>query len=92
MEPNIHTYNLDYNLIKDAITPKTKAILTVHLYGQISIGHEMLDICKKYKLKLIEDGAQSHGAFFNNKFSGGIGDAAGHSFYPGKTLIIFANS
>ena len=46
----------------------------------------MLDICKKYKLKLIEDGAQSHGAFFNNKFSGGIGDAAGHSFYPGKNL------
>tara|TARA_B100000900_G_C20599324_1_gene724852 strand:- start:1061 stop:2164 length:1104 start_codon:yes stop_codon:yes gene_type:complete len=86
VEPNIETYNLDYSLIEDAITEKTKAILTVHLYGQISTCYEMLEICKKYKLKLIEDAAQSHGALIDNKFSGGIGDAAGHSFYPGKNL------
>ena len=86
VEPNKETYNLDSKKIKDVITEKTKAILTVHLYGQISIDQEMLDICKKHNLKLIEDGAQSHGAIWNEKISGGIGDAAGHSFYPGKNL------
>ena len=86
VEPNINTYNLDSSKIEAAITSRTKAILTVHLYGQISINQEMLDICSKYNIKLVEDGAQSHGGLFNNKSSGGIGDAAGHSFYPGKNL------
>ena len=86
VEPNNETYNLDSALIEQAITIKTKAILTVHLYGQISIDQRMLDLCSKYKLKLIEDAAQSHGAEWNGKVSGGIGDAAGHSFYPGKNL------
>ena len=86
VEPNNETYNLDSALIEQAITIKTKAILTVHLYGQISIDQQMLDLCSKYKLKLIEDAAQSHGAEWNGKVSGGIGDAAGHSFYPGKNL------
>ena len=86
VEPNMATYNLDNKLIEKAITQKTKAILTVHLYGQISIDQQILDLCSKYNLKLIEDGAQSHGAAWNDKISGGIGDAAGHSFYPGKNL------
>ncbi|CAM4360759.1 DegT/DnrJ/EryC1/StrS family aminotransferase [Gillisia limnaea] len=86
VEPNIHAYNLDSTKIEEAITSKTKAILTVHLYGQISLDQEMLDICKKHNLKLIEDAAQSHGALWNGKVSGSIGDAAGHSFYPGKNL------
>ena len=86
VEPNIATYNLDSSLIEQVITPKTKAILTVHLYGQISIDQKMIDICKKNNLKLIEDGAQSHGAYWNGKKSGAIGDATGHSFYPGKNL------
>lgn len=86
VEPNIETYNLDSNKIDAAVTEKTKAILTVHLYGQNSIDYHLLEICLKYNLKLIEDGAQSHGAKWNNKISGGIGDAAGHSFYPGKNL------
>ena len=86
VEPNLETYNLDSNKIEAAITDKTKAILTVHLYGQNSIDDQMLKICSKHNLKLIEDGAQSHGAKWNNKISGGIGDAAGHSFYPGKNL------
>lgn len=86
VEPNLETYNLDSNKIEAAITSKTKAILTVHLYGQNSIDDQILEICSKYNLKLIEDGAQSHGAKWNNKVSGGIGDAAGHSFYPGKNL------
>ena len=86
VEPNEQTYNLDSTLIEEVITPKTKAILTVHLYGQNSIDDQMLELCSKYSLKLIEDAAQSHGAKWNNKISGGIGDAAGHSFYPGKNL------
>jgi dTDP-4-amino-4,6-dideoxygalactose transaminase len=86
VEPNEQTYNLDSSLIEQAITSKTKAVLTVHLYGQNSIDQQMLDICRKHNLKLVEDGAQSHGALWNEKVSGGIGDAAGHSFYPGKNL------
>ena len=86
VEPNLETYNLDSNKIEDVVTDKTRAILTVHLYGQNSIDNQMLEICSKHDLKLIEDGAQSHGAKWNNKISGGIGDAAGHSFYPGKNL------
>ncbi len=86
VEPNIKTYNLDSTLVEDAITTKTKAILAVHLYGQISIDQNLLDICKRHSLKLVEDSAQSHGASLNEKVSGGIGDAAGHSFYPGKNL------
>ena len=86
VEPNLETYNLDSNKIVAAITHKTKAVLTVHLYGQNSIDDRMLEICSNHGLKLIEDGAQSHGARWNDKISGGIGDAAGHSFYPGKNL------
>jgi len=86
VEPNLETYNLDSNKIEAAITDKTKAILTVHLYGQNSIDDKMLEICSIHNLKLVEDGAQSHGAKWNDKISGGIGDAAGHSFYPGKNL------
>ena len=86
VEPKLETYNLDSNNILAAITDKTKAILTVHLYGQNSIDDEMLEICSRHDLKLIEDAAQSHGAKWNDKISGGIGDAAGHSFYPGKNL------
>lgn len=86
VEPNKQTYNLDSTKIEAAITPKTKAILSVHLYGQNAIDQQVLDICNKYQLKLVEDSAQSHGAIWNNKVSGSIGDAAGHSFYPGKNL------
>jgi dTDP-4-amino-4,6-dideoxygalactose transaminase len=86
VEPNIHTYNLDSSKIEAALTSKTKAILTVHLYGQCSIDEQMLNICTMHNLKLIEDSAQSHGALYNNKVMGNIGDAAGHSFYPGKNL------
>jgi dTDP-4-amino-4,6-dideoxygalactose transaminase len=86
VEPNLVTYNLDSSKIENAITLKTKAVLTVHLYGQNSIDDGMLEICRKYNLKLVEDGAQSHGAQYRGKVSGNLGDAAGHSFYPGKNL------
>ena len=86
VEPDLYTYNLDSGKIEDAITERTKAVLTVHLYGQNSIDDEMLLICSKYNLKLVEDAAQAHGAKWKNKVVGSIGDAAGHSFYPGKNL------
>lgn len=86
VEPNKETFNLDSSLLNKVLTIKTKAVLTVHLYGQISIDEQMLNFCSKNNLKLIEDAAQSHGAILNGEISGGIGDAAGHSFYPGKNL------
>jgi dTDP-4-amino-4,6-dideoxygalactose transaminase len=86
VEPNEETFNLDVSLLNQVLTKKTKAVLTVHLYGQISIDEQLLIFCSKNNLKLIEDAAQSHGATWNDKISGGIGDAAGHSFYPGKNL------
>ena len=86
VEPNANTFNLDSTKLEAAITQKTKAVLTVHLYGQISIDKPMLDICTKYNLKLIEDAAQSHGAKWKGKVSGALGDAAAHSFYPAKNL------
>lgn len=85
-EPTLETYNLNTFKVEDLITPKTRAILTVHLYGQNSIDEELLKICKDYDIKLIEDAAQSHGAIWNDKVMGSIGDASGHSFYPGKNL------
>tara|TARA_B110000003_G_scaffold102663_1_gene104902 strand:- start:794 stop:1897 length:1104 start_codon:yes stop_codon:yes gene_type:complete len=86
VEPNKETFNLDSSLLNHALTKRTKAVLTVHLYGQISIDEQMVKFCSKNNLKLIEDAAQSHGAILNDNISGGIGDAAGHSFYPGKNL------
>ena len=86
VEPNIKTYNLDSSKIEVAITSKTKGVLTVHLYGQNSIDEQLLAICEKHDLKLVEDSAQSHGAIWNSKVMGSVGDAAGHSFYPGKNL------
>ena len=92
VEPNIDSYNIDASKIEEAITKKTKAILTVHLYGQNSINKKMLDVCKRHNLKLVEDSAQSHGAKFEGKITGAIGDAAGHSFYPGKNLGALADA
>lgn len=86
VEPDINTYQIDPEKIEEAITPKTKAILIVHLYGQCAYTEKIGELCKKYKLKLIEDNAQAHGCKFKNQRTGSIGDAAGHSFYPGKNL------
>lgn len=86
VEPNINTYQIDENLIESKITSKTKAITIVHLYGQCAYTTKIGELCKKYNLKLIEDNAQAHGCLFGNLKTGSIGDAAGHSFYPGKNL------
>ena len=85
-EPNIDTYNLDFSKIEALITPKTKAIMVVHLYGQICWSEELEALAKKYNLKIIEDNAQAIGAEWKGLKSGNLGDAAGFSFYPGKNL------
>jgi dTDP-4-amino-4,6-dideoxygalactose transaminase len=86
VEPDINTYLIDPNKIEEKITSKTKAILPVHLYGQTCDMNKINEIAKKYNLKVIEDSAQSHGAFYKDKRSGNLGDASGFSFYPGKNL------
>ncbi len=91
VEPDINSFNLDPKLIEQAITEKTKAILAVHLYGQVTGMDEINTIAKKHNLKVIEDCAQAHGALYQGKTGkaqkiGSLGDAAGFSFYPGKNL------
>jgi dTDP-4-amino-4,6-dideoxygalactose transaminase len=86
VEPNPETLQIDDNRIEEAISDKTKAIMIVHLYGRCSYTNKIGSLCKKYNLKLIEDNAQAHGCYFDNLKTGAIGDAAGHSFYPGKNL------
>lgn len=86
VEPDINTYLIDPSKIEEKITSKTKAILPVHLYGQTCQMDAINEIAKKHNLKVIEDSAQSHGAFFLDKRSGNLGDASGFSFYPGKNL------
>ncbi|MEF9987169.1 MAG: DegT/DnrJ/EryC1/StrS family aminotransferase [Bacteroidales bacterium] len=91
VEPKLSTYQLDDELIEIAITERTKAILLVHLYGQCAYTQKIGDLCEKYNLKLIEDNAQAHGCLFNGIKTGNLGDAAGHSFYPGKNLGAFGD-
>lgn len=91
VEPDLNTYNLDLEKVEENITPRTKAIMVVHLYGQVCWNDAIEGIAKKYNLKIIEDNAQAIGAEFvypngNIKKSGALGDAAGFSFYPGKNL------
>ena len=86
VEPDPKTLEIDDSLIEAAITPKTKAICIVHLYGRCAMTDKIAELCKKYNLKLVEDNAQAHGCRFNGKRTGSLGDAAGHSFYPGKNL------
>lgn len=87
IEPKPNTLEIDDDLIEAAITPRTKAIAIVHLYGRIAYTEKIGKLCQKYHLKLIEDCAQSHGCkYYDGRITGSIGDAAGHSFYPGKNL------
>lgn len=98
VEPRIDTLQIDDSLIEERITERTKAICIVHLYGRNACTNHILDLCKKYNLKLIEDNAQAHGCMFEAKGerleakgkeykrTGSLGSAAGHSFYPGKNL------
>lgn len=92
VEPDINTYNLDISIIENYITEKTKAIMVVHLYGQVCWNNNLEEIAKKYNLLIIEDNAQAIGALYLDPISkqlkrtGSLGNAAGNSFYPGKNL------
>ncbi|MGL4338343.1 MAG: DegT/DnrJ/EryC1/StrS family aminotransferase [Turicibacter sp.] len=91
VEPDINTYNIDPNKIEAAITSKTKAIVAVHLYGQPADMDAINKIASRHNLKVIEDAAQAHGARYKNRRVGGLGNAAGFSFYPGKNLGAFGD-
>ena len=86
VEPSLDSYEIDDSRIEEAITSKTRAICIVHLYGRCAYTEKIAELCRKYNLKLIEDNAQAHGSMFKGKRTGSIGDASGHSFYPGKNL------
>lgn len=86
VEPRIDTFQIDEDRIEQAVTPRTKAIMIVHLYGRCAYTAKIGDICKHHNLKLIEDNAQAHGCRYGDKRTGSLGHAAGHSFYPGKNL------
>lgn len=97
VEPDIQTYNLDLSLVEKAITSKTKAIMLVHLYGRTCWSEDLEMVARQYNLKIIEDNAQAAGAYYcfkdgSKKRTGGLGDAAGNSFYPGKNLGALGDS
>ena len=86
VEPNPNSLQIDDNLIEERITSRTKAICIVHLYGRLAYTEKIAELCKKYNLKLVEDNAQAHGCTYKGIKTGNLGDATGHSFYPGKNL------
>ena len=92
VELDINTYNLDISLIKKRITSRTRAIMVVHLYGQVCWSEELEFIAQCYSFKIIEDNAQAFDAINNKKRTGSLGDASGFSFYPGKNIGAFGDS
>lgn len=92
VEPVEATYNIDPARIEEAITPRTRAIIPVHLYGQTAAMDEINDIATRYNLKVVEDAAQGQGALYKGGRTGSLGDAAGFSFYPGKNLGAFGDA
>ena len=92
LEPNPDTLMLDTESIEKAITPKTRAVMLVHLYGRCLYNEKIEELCKSRGLKLFEDNAQAHGCMYNGKKTGSFGDVAAHSFYPGKNLGAFGDA
>jgi dTDP-4-amino-4,6-dideoxygalactose transaminase len=86
------TFNINADLISQKITKKTKAIITVHLYGQPAEMQQIYSIAKKYNIKIVEDAAQAHGASYNENKVGSLGDLACFSFYPGKNLGAYGDA
>ena len=86
VEPDRESLQIDPDLIGQSITPRTKAILIVHLYGRCAYNERIAEICKRHDLLLIEDNAQAHGCLYRDRRTGSLGIAAAHSFYPGKNL------
>jgi dTDP-4-amino-4,6-dideoxygalactose transaminase len=91
VEPDPRTYNMDPERIEEAITSRTRAIIPVHLYGQPADMDSIMEVARRHGLRVIEDNAQAHGAYYKGRRTGGLGDAAGTSFYPGKNLGAFAD-
>ena len=92
VDVNLESFNIDTNAIESAITPHTKAIVAVHLYGQPADMHKLRMIASNHSIRLIEDAAQAHGAMYKGIKVGALGDAAAFSFYPGKNLGAFGDA
>lgn len=92
VEPTWENLEIDIDKVESAITSKTKGVMIVHLYGRVAYDDKLGEICKKYNLKLMEDCAQSHGCTWKGVKTGALGDAADHSFYPGKNLGAFGDA
>lgn len=92
VEPTWENLEIDVDKVEAAITPKTKGVMIVHLYGRIAYNDKLGEICKKHNIKLMEDCAQSHGCAWKGIKTGALGDAAAHSFYPGKNLGAFGDA
>ncbi|MCX7780189.1 MAG: DegT/DnrJ/EryC1/StrS family aminotransferase [Negativicutes bacterium] len=92
VDPDERTYNMNPEKVEAAVTKRTKAIIPVHLYGQPADMKPINAIARKYRIKVLEDAAQAHGALYEGKRTGGLGDAAGFSFYPGKNLGAFGDA
>lgn len=86
VEPRRDTLELDDSLLESHLTDRTRAILLVHLYGRCAMTRQIADFCKRHQLLLIEDNAQAHGCTYEGRHTGSLGNAAAHSFYPGKNL------
>lgn len=86
VEPRIDTFQIDDSRLEDAITPRTRAVMLVHLYGRCAYTDRVGELCKRHGLWLFEDNAQAHGCTFQGRRTGSLGHAAAHSFYPGKNL------
>ncbi len=92
VEPDPKTHNLDPALVEVAITPRTKAVMPVHLYGQPADMDPIMEIARHHGIKVLEDAAQAQGAQYKGRRTGGLGHAAGHSFYPTKNLGAFGDA
>lgn len=92
VEPTWENLEIDIDKVEAAITPKTKGVMIVHLYGRVAYNDKLGEICKMHNLKLMEDCAQSHGCAWKGVKTGALGDAAAHSFYPGKNLGAFGDA
>lgn len=92
VEPTFEHLEIDIDKVEEAITPKTKGVMIVHLYGRVAYNDKLGEICKKHNLKLMEDCAQSQGCAWKGVKTGALGNAGAHSFYPGKNLGAFGDA